>query len=71
MIISQGWVDKLIFLGYTVFSAFESFFVIKRVRAGSSPGRAPHLHCGGSGFKSCPVHTSNRPEYSGLAQCEH
>ena len=48
--------DKLFNLGYTIFSAFRSFFIIISVRAGSSPGRAPHLHCGGSGFKSCPVH---------------
>lgn len=31
------------------------------LRAGSSPGRAPRLHRGGSGFESCPVHCTSVP----------
>ncbi len=30
--------------------------------AGSSSGRAPRLHRGGSGFKSCPVHPEQEQE---------
>ena len=38
------------------YQMFNAKHLILIIWAGSSSGRAPRLHRGGGGFKSCPVH---------------